>query len=31
LKQQAHRVNAILESLAEVKAHVNSNAPSAIE
>jgi len=31
LKQQAHRVNEILESLAEVKTHINSNAPTAIE
>ena len=31
LKQQAHRVNEILESLAEVKTHINDNAPTAIE
>ena|SRR2546423_2032567 len=31
LKQQAHRVNALLESLAEVKTHINDNAPTAIE
>jgi hypothetical protein len=31
LKQQAHRVNEILESLAEVKTHINKNTPTAIE
>jgi len=31
LKQQAHRVNGILESLAEVKTHINRNVPTALE
>jgi GNAT superfamily N-acetyltransferase len=31
IKQHAHRVNAILESLEEVKTHLNRTAPTAIE
>ena len=31
LKRQAHRVNEILDSLVEVKAHINSKAPAASE
>jgi RimJ/RimL family protein N-acetyltransferase len=31
LKVQAHRVNEILAAIAEVKTHINGNAPAAIE